>query len=142
MGFFSRLFGRKPEPPRIEDRRVMNEDWRVGDLAKCLAQGGTWDGDGIGPQKFEVMRVIAVLEALNEARTARVYGLKFREYPGSFVCTNFRKIRPDAEPCEEEFAALIKRGRKVPSECGAPPAPHVPAGLTAGGGDPFVNGRK
>jgi hypothetical protein len=31
----------------------------------------------------------------------------------SWAAERFRKIKPDAEPCEEEFAVLIKCGRAV-----------------------------
>jgi hypothetical protein len=42
-------------------------------------------------------------------------GLLFKEfpYPGGYYHYNFDKIKPDTEPCEEEFTTLIKRGRKV-----------------------------
>ena len=110
MSFFTRLFGRdrQPEPPR--DLRNMNEDWQVGDLAECLS--GLWDYP-FGPVKGGIYRVACVVKgplASGPDKGAIVYGLVLKEFgTESWLCTGFRKIRPLHEPCEAEFAELIRR---------------------------------
>lgn len=115
MKFLSRIFGRKPEPPvSPPDMRDMSEGWKVGDLAVCIE--GPWFPMP-GPGKGEINRVTEVYDgiATHGVVGGRAYFLRFQRYVGIRYATNcFRKIRLDAEPCEEEFTALIKRGRKLP----------------------------
>lgn len=93
----------------------MSGGWQVGDLAVAvMSNDGEWvDDDGYatdeGPEPNGVYRVAAIeLEACE-------YQLAFEEFDNEwfFPASCFRKIKPDTEPCEEEFTVLIKRGRKV-----------------------------
>jgi hypothetical protein len=87
--------------------------WQVGDLALCLVPSGT---RRIGPaatgstkpRQGQLCTVIGVLTHLGEV------GLVIEGHPSAhkttaWLSTSFRKIKPDTEPCEEEFALLIKR---------------------------------
>jgi len=87
--------------------------WEVGDLALCVAVPKFCPcgcGESMLVTKGQVLRVTKVLgdsglcfEGIpNE--TVNHYGIKAKY---------FRKIKPDTEPCEEEFTVLIKRGRRV-----------------------------
>lgn len=118
-GLLSRLFGRKPAPPPpVIDRRDNSEDWRVGDLAVCLVDG-EWEPVDTGPRIGDVRRVSGIEERVGHVSKALLVCLTFGEFPGfAYSSASFRKIRPDAEPCEEEFTALIKRGRKMPKRVG------------------------
>lgn len=87
--------------------------WEVGDLAlcvKCIAAPGM-----IG----SVSRVTAISYPPNGISwpSGTPLGLHLKEFPKGndfgWASQNFRKIKPDTEPCEEEFTVLIKRGRKV-----------------------------
>lgn len=87
----------------------MNEDWRVGDLAECIAS--RWaDSDSADPVKGEIRRVSGIIDGVNDRYAVRVLALSFEGYGAESWCTTgFRKIRPLHEPAEEEFTALIKR---------------------------------
>jgi hypothetical protein len=89
--------------------------WEVGDLALCVDVGpAVWaggkiecDGTYIGKLKKGCVYRVARI-GKNEYAEA----LMMECGAGGFV-HRFRKIKPDTEPCEEEFTVLIKRGRKV-----------------------------
>ncbi len=94
----------------------MSAGWQVGDLALCIKRG-LWRGTIIGelratpaPSYNEIRRVRRVGILPNTGLTV----LWLEGYEGDAICFSFtarrfRKIKPDTEPCEEEFAALIKR---------------------------------
>lgn len=115
MSLFSRLFGRKPKPAPLKqaplrDRRHMNEDWRVGDLAVCLY--GNWaHALSDDPARGEINRVSFVCDGVDHSGRIRTYGLGFvdKSQSHAWATTCFRKVRPDTTEAEEEFTALIKR---------------------------------
>lgn len=86
----------------------MNGGWEVGDLALCVnaapRAGKLWI-TSYRPELNAVYTVVAVGSI----------GLKVAEIPDDATTTGwlgfdrFRKIKPDTEPCEEEFTVLIKR---------------------------------
>lgn len=87
------------------------DDWQVGDLAECLAEG--WqDVWPYNPMRGDILRV-SKLGLFDSELALGFYGKPQRH--GWQACA-FRKIKPDAEPCEEEFTVLIKRMKpaKVP----------------------------
>lgn len=84
--------------------------WQVGDLALKLNDTRMPAGT--------IARVVAVINQLRPSSLGKppAFGLVLEgwETPsGAWYSPNFRKIKPDTEPCEEEFTVLIKRGRKV-----------------------------
>jgi len=88
------------------------DDWQVGDLAMCtLSDSYEWydanDRVQSGPCKGEVLRVVGI----GIEPTLGTPALHFDEHPSpeGWDASFFRKIKPDAEPCEEEFTLLIKR---------------------------------
>lgn len=110
MSFWSRLFGR--ETP-VEDRRCMNEDWRVGDLAECIGDG-PWDCGDTKPELGDICRVSAVVDAVGTRTNTRNYYLGFVGLHNRFCCTSFRKILPLHTAADAEFTALIKRPVRKP----------------------------
>ncbi len=99
----------------------MSDDWQVGDLALCVKLG-KWSQHETGNNAIYgcVYRVLAVQPAVGLPGVALVLDGLERDADGSrqdFLSTRFRKIKPDTEPCEEEFVTLIKRMKpaKVPS---------------------------
>jgi hypothetical protein len=71
----------------------VSDNWQVGDLAVCI--NDEWDGCLAGnPRRGDILRV-------------SFYGKNQRH---GWSAEMFRKIRPDTEPCDAEFTALIKRG--------------------------------
>jgi hypothetical protein len=93
--------------------------WEVGDLALCLVEGevdcshcGLTHTGLASPAKGEVARVSALGPGIGSRNGCFALVLCFDgERLG--LASRFRKIKPDTEPCEEEFTVLIKRGRKV-----------------------------
>ena len=91
----------------------MSAGWQVGDLALCIGSTGTMRtgpaaAGSTTPRKGQLYTVIGVLTHLGDV------GLIIEGHPSahkttSWLSTSFRKIKPDTEPCEEEFALLIKR---------------------------------
>ncbi len=92
--------------------------WEVGDLALCvkahshpnygssgLLEGVIYRVRGIGSGKIPNVITGGIVGL-------HLYGL-YSKSPHGFDANRFRKIKPDTEPCEEEFTALIKRGKKV-----------------------------
>ena len=98
----------------------MSDDWQVGDLAVCI-KSGQWAHivggmASSGPAYGEI-------RAVRRVGQWRSYIVLWLEgYDGdcvneAFTAVRFRKVRPDNEPCEEEFVTLLKRIKpaKVPS---------------------------
>ena len=96
----------------------MSAGWQVGDLALCVddspcmvsqSPSGLVRGKG-----YEVVGIEIVPEGFEDSGEV---GLHIADDPlpasYSWAAERFRKIKPDTEPCEEEFTVLIKRGRKV-----------------------------
>lgn len=91
-------------------------DWQVGDLALCVDAkpcphfGNTGLVEGV---IYTVVKVYVPEIGGASARFGRCTGLELRELESGtahgFSAPRFRKIKPDAEPCEEEFTVLIKR---------------------------------
>jgi hypothetical protein len=91
----------------------MSDNWAVGDLALCLGPSDAWrimhwSTHRTAPRKGQLYKVIGVLTHLGNV------GLVIEGHPSAhkttaWLSTAFRKIKPDTEPCEEEFALLIKR---------------------------------
>lgn len=87
------------------------DDWQVGDLALCIEDS---DVDGV-KMEVNIGQVYSVAEVhpndedlfVDDAPSGIVLILSGLE-PG-FCSSCFRKIKPDTEPCEEEFTVLIKR---------------------------------
>ena len=106
FGFFRRLFRRTPSPL---DRRFMNEDWRVGDLAECIV--GDWDpGSPHDPRLGERLRVSGLRDGVSATGYCRAYFLLFEGKPQNYSWINlgFRKLRPSIEPASEEFRRELK----------------------------------
>ena len=92
--------------------------WEVGDLALSL---GSTKGEVGSLSTFDdggIYRVLAVRGGRLDYDGMPSVGLYFgSEHCGTnggkwLAAKNFRKIKPDTEPCEEEFTTLIKRGAK------------------------------
>ena len=91
----------------------MSGGWQVGDLALCVSRGFLCHKTNLplkdAPKKGEIYLVASV----ESSEIGEV--LRFSEFTASngtlrrFLSVGFRKIKPDAEPCEEEFTVLIKR---------------------------------
>lgn len=86
----------------------MNAGWQVGDLALCVDDG---------PPNLDFVRCVAGNYYTVRNVVCNGAGLVFNEIENpcavGYKQDRFRKIKPDTEPCEEEFTVLIKRGRKV-----------------------------
>jgi hypothetical protein len=100
-------------PPR--DLRGLNEDWRVGDLAKCLR--GTWKwADGNDPKAGEVLRVSGVSDGRCPDGTL-ITALWFERTGDTkaYHCIAFVKIRPDHSALEIEtgIVEMIQRSGKA-----------------------------
>jgi hypothetical protein len=87
-------------------------DWQVGDLALCVKGGRITRA-----QKTYCVSAIQLpgeidLGEKTQNRTGRIL-LRFlglSHIHGAWADSQrFRRIKPDAEPCEEEFTVLIKR---------------------------------
>lgn len=121
MSLLGRIFGRREPPPtprQIIDRRTMNEDWRVGDLACCVMRPGMWwsPGSPFDPKDGDILRVSHILDGVHEKSDSLIIALGFHGKPADILwcCHQFRKIRPDHREADAEFTAQIKRvGRKV-----------------------------
>lgn len=96
----------------------MSGGWQVGMLAVCIdSSDQPWmnaAGEFVsGPSKNEILKVIRV--SIDQLYGRSCVALHFAEYDDGegFNEHSFRPVKPDTEPCEEEFTVLIKRGRKV-----------------------------
>ena len=111
---FKKWLGKKdkPMPP-------INEDWCVGDVAVCI--DGNWIGGG-GPAEGSMHRVTAVIAGVSaHNKGCRVWGLGLAAWSGYWDVTAFRKVRPDANACDEEFKTWIKRVARKPQPVGMLP---------------------
>ncbi|MBH9537493.1 hypothetical protein [Novosphingopyxis sp. YJ-S2-01] len=89
-------------------------DWQVGDLALCVDAGDKFGRHLQQPKQGQVYRVAGLTAPGLWSSGNFLFGLKLEEIrsdnpEGDYCPTRFRKIRPDAEPCEAEFKTLIKR---------------------------------
>lgn len=90
--------------------------WEVGDLALCVRARPGQMRRAPNPCK---VGVIYKVDKVVVCRDTGVLGLGFEgiNFPdcklNATSACDFRKIKPDTEPCEEEFTVLIKRGKKV-----------------------------
>lgn len=96
----------------------MNEDWRPGDLAQCIADDWIIP-TGEDPKIGDILRVTKVLDLTGDypnAGRVRFYALRFegKRWQGGWETAAFRKLRPVLEPAEEEFTNLIKRPVRQP----------------------------
>ena len=103
--------------PRAIDPGPINEDWRPGDLAECLASG--WDGpEGIGPEYGDVLVVRRVKATRGTYTSKDAWFLGFSGQPrDNFEASAFRKLPPYHSAADAEFAARIKGLR--PARVGA-----------------------
>ena len=114
-------FTRKPKPI---DPGPINEDWRVGDLAECIA-GGEWvcanKSAAIGlPELGDVSRVLEVYP--DSSVWGDKWWLVLSGWPAdAFNAALFRKVPPLNTAASAEFTAQIKalqpakKSRKVKS---------------------------
>lgn len=110
MNWRGLLFGEiKPAPP--QDRRGLNEDWRVGDLARCLVRASGWDPPSpLDPDLDEVRRVSGIVEGSTRDGKFLITALRFEGKPQNqaWVCQVFEKLRPTIEAAEEEFTEELR----------------------------------
>lgn len=106
MSLFGHLFRRKPASTIIQDRRVDNEEWQAGDLARCVIHN--WRVQALwAPQFGEVLRVAEVSEGLAIGAPWLIIGLKFEGRSDAWQCTCFRKVRP----ASGEFSKQVRACR-------------------------------
>jgi len=111
IGFIRNLFGKK-DSPQPQDQRGLNEDWRVGDWAECIVNGG-WELPPTGVTKLPEMgrryRVVGVREGPTFDEKYLITGLVLDGLgDSSWRCVCFRKVRPSLEACDESFAADLR----------------------------------
>ncbi|SKB26969.1 hypothetical protein [Sphingopyxis flava] len=116
MTWLSRLFGqRRTAPPPPRDMRNMNEDWKAGDLARCVAHYFV-PGTPEDPHFGDILRVSEVYQGSILGRHALAYGLRFhgKSSPHGWICTAFIKIKPEttADEVEDGIIAKIKRAAR------------------------------
>ena len=94
-------------------------DWQVGDLALCVDDSPNRSAGHNGGLKKDKVYRVSDLALFPEGIGLRLYGLPEPKgcLSGYFNGQRFRKIKPDTEPCEEEFTVLIKRMK--PAKVGA-----------------------
>jgi hypothetical protein len=92
----------------------MSDNWAVGDLALCVKDSPGCNGEPSPCKAGNVYRVELVVYArqgyIDEGKLGlRLEGVSFPCPLNADLASRYRKIKPDTEPCEEEFALLIKR---------------------------------
>lgn len=92
----------------------MSGGWQVGDLALCIDDSPGFRDLPSPCIKGRIYQVEGVYVSPSYAIDAGKVGLflvgvKVPSKSGAINASRFRKIKPDAEPCEEEFTVLIKR---------------------------------
>lgn len=96
---------------RVIDKRAMNEDWAVGDLAECI-DGDRWIKDFASeadPKTGDILRVRELIDAVNH-HSVRAYFLFFEgKSEVGYASQAFRKIRPLHEPASKEFIESIRK---------------------------------
>lgn len=113
-GFFRSMFRAPPAPPK--DRRVWNEDWRVGDIAECVTTD--WHEDTVPwhkPQKGQRLTVSGFCEDLNFSGH-RAYFLEFADWPVALQTTAFRKVRPVSTSAETSIGERILKAKPGPDK--------------------------
>ena len=88
-------FRKKPEPPPApRDRRVWNDDWKVGDTAECVIT--EWP-DHVDPWKRMAhgahFTVKSFSEGVGISQRAKYYFLHFEEIREGWSTQCFRKVR-------------------------------------------------
>ena len=84
MSWLGRLFRREPEPPKVQDRRWMNEDWRVGDLAECIC--GNWEfPQPEDPMSGDILRVTSIGDGPTPDGRLLITALGFEGKPPAIV---------------------------------------------------------
>ena len=89
---------------------------QVGDLAlalRTLRKGVGVIVEGGVYCVIDIVRNVSWTNSTIVADALVLDGVKHQNPCGGAAVFNFRKIKPDTEPCEEEFNVLIKRSRKV-----------------------------
>lgn len=102
--------------PRLIDRRVMNEDWRVGDLARCVDD--EWlPKDAIDPKINDVLRVSEVMEGQCETGPILMFGLRFEGKPSNraWAALAFRKIRQVQTAADQSFREWLREALRRPA---------------------------
>lgn len=99
-----------PSPPSPVDRREMNEDWTVGDLAECIADNWSKQDFPGNPRVGDVLRVSGVTEGIALGSNHLIIALGFESKQANLYwdCTSFRKLRPALDPAEDEFTVWLK----------------------------------
>jgi hypothetical protein len=85
----------------------MSAGWQVGDLALCVVSSKL-------TQAGQIYKIIRIWQHPFQGMAFDFEGMNSGSRFGpegywGFNPCRFRKIKPDTEPCEEEFALLIKR---------------------------------
>ena len=85
----------------------MSAGWQVGDLALCVVSSKL-------TQAGQIYKIIRIWQHPSHGMAFDFEGVNNGSEYGpeghwGFNPCRFRKIKPDTEPCEEEFAMLIKR---------------------------------
>ena len=95
--------------PAVRDCRILSEDWQIGDLAECIADGFV-DSDEIDPKKGDVLRVSDVCEGINPKYNVRFIGLRFESKPQHRGWDNrgFRKIRPEQKAADQSWSEWLR----------------------------------
>lgn len=115
-------FRRKPTPddtpkPPEEDNR-MSEDWRVGDLAVCLADNWML-ASPFNPKAGDLLRVAAIDRAPGIYEPEKIIiGLGFEGKPVGAFWHNirFRKAQTDREPATKSLSEMIRRQGVTPKQ--------------------------
>ncbi|WP_338445927.1 hypothetical protein V5F89_12330 [Pelagerythrobacter marensis] len=104
------LFRKNPVPPQLRDERSWNEDWQVGDLARCI-QPFPDRPFARGIARGTLLRVSGLDEgeAIDDPGLL-ISGLAFEGRPARlfYACIGFRKVRPTQEACDEAFARKLR----------------------------------
>lgn len=117
MKWLRRIFGRGAAAPRPSHPRI-NEDWRPGDLAEHIGEGGCWTNFKgqlcDGPDTGDLNIVTSVAAA--KFHSGKIgWSLTFKAWGTvRYDSDSFRKITPRAdeiERAEPAFVRLVKRAR-------------------------------
>lgn len=99
---------------RLVNPGPINEDWRVGDLAECMVDGGAdWQPSGRGPEKGDICRVTEVYAGTSPIRKSDYWFLRFASWEIGYSESDFRKVPPLSEATSAEITAMIKRKKPV-----------------------------
>lgn len=116
---FRRIMGipdPQPPAPEIEDRRGWSEDWKVGDLARCVSDLWRFK-DAFDPKIGDILRVSDLSEGPAKGADLIASFLLFEGKPQNKAWHNsaFTKIRPDhsADEIETGIIEKIKKGARV-----------------------------